>query len=42
MRQFVESLKRLYVKDRTTEDKITKLYEENKITKEEFDYLLEK
>ena len=40
MRQFVESLKRLYKNGRITQGKVTVLFKENKITEEEKKYIL--
>lgn len=41
MRQFVESIKRLYVNERLTEEKIIELYKNGKITENEKCYILE-
>lgn len=40
MSQFVESLKRLYVNHKIYRSRIVKLFEENKITEEEMNYIL--
>lgn len=40
MRQFVESLKRLYKNNKITKDKVVTLFKENKITEEEKNYIL--
>ena len=40
MKQFVESLKRLYVKGDIGTDKVQNLFELGKITTEERDYIL--
>lgn len=40
MRQFVESLKRLYKSNKTNDIVISRLFEESKITKDERDYIL--
>lgn len=40
MRQFVESLKRLYENHQIDIEKVTELYNNNKITKEEKEYIL--
>ena len=40
-RQFVESIKRLYVSGKVNVEKIVELYESGKITKEEKLYILE-
>lgn len=40
MRQFVESLKRLHKSNKTNDIVISRLFEENKITKDERDYIL--
>jgi hypothetical protein len=40
MRQFVESLKRLYRNGKITQNKVTILFKENKITEEEKKYIL--
>lgn len=40
MRQFVESMKRLYSNNRVLEDKIINLFQEGKITEDERDYIL--
>lgn len=39
MSQFVESLKRLYVRDKISIEKLEKLKVENKITEKEFEYI---
>lgn len=39
-RQFVESLRRLYVNSLVNEDKIIELYKNGKITEEEKNYIL--
>lgn len=41
MNQFVESLKRLYVSNMVTEEKIIELYKNGKITENEKKYILE-
>lgn len=41
MRQFVESVKRLYQSGKLNEEKILELFESGKITKEEKLYILE-
>lgn len=40
MRQFVESLRRLYKNNKVTKDKVVSLFKENKITEEEKNYIL--
>lgn len=40
MNQFVESMRRLYLSDRVSKDKIVELYEGGKISKEESNYIL--
>lgn len=40
MSQFVESLKRLYLRDKISQDKLEKLKIENKITEKEFEYIM--
>ena len=40
MKQFVESLKRLYEKDKVNKSKIEDLFKDEKITKEEKEYIL--
>lgn len=40
-RQFIESIKRLYVNGKLNEEKIVELYENGKITKEEKIYILD-
>lgn len=40
MNQFVESMRRLYLSDRVSKDKIVELFESGKITKEESNYIL--
>lgn len=40
MKEFVESLKRLYHDGRITKDKVVELFEAHKITSEERDYIL--
>lgn len=40
MRQFVESMKRLYECDKVDEIKVVELFENNKITEEEKYYIL--
>lgn len=40
-RQFIESIKRLYVNGKLNEEKIVELYENGKITKEEKMYILD-
>jgi hypothetical protein len=40
MRQFVESLKRLYRNGKIAQNKVTILFKENKITEEEKKYIL--
>lgn len=40
MKEFVESLKRLYHNGRITKDKVIALHNANKITSEERDYIL--
>lgn len=40
MRQFVESLRRLYLNSMISEEKIIILFNNKKITKEEMDYIL--
>lgn len=40
MRQFVESLKRLYADGKINEEKITELCKDNKITEFEKEYIL--
>lgn len=39
MRMFVESLKRLYLKEKVTSQKLTGLKTSGKITQEEYDYI---
>ena len=39
MRQFVETMKRLYANGKVDEKKIVELFESKKITKEEKDYI---
>ena len=41
MNQFVESMKRLYKDGKVEEKKIVELFESEKITKEERDYILD-
>lgn len=40
MRQFVESVKRLYILKKISEEKVIKLFLDEKITEEEKDYIL--
>ena len=40
MRQFVESLKRLYKDNKIKSEKILKMYTEKKLTKDEYEYIL--
>lgn len=40
MRQLVESLKRLYEQGKVTKDKLAQMVKENKITQEEFDFIV--
>lgn len=40
MRQFVESLKRLYVDGKVTKEKVIELFESGKITENEKNYIL--
>lgn len=40
MSQFVESLKRLYIRDKISKDKLEQLKIENKITEKEFIYIV--
>ena len=40
MRQFVETMKRLYVNGKVDEKKIVELFESGKIAKEEKEYIL--
>ena len=40
MRQFVESLKRLYSNSMISEEKINELFKTGKINKEEMEYIL--
>lgn len=40
MRQFVESLRRLYLNSMISEEKVIFLFNNKKITKEEMDYIL--
>lgn len=40
MRQFVESIKRLYVNEKLTEEKVIELFESGKITENEKNYVL--
>ena len=42
MNQFIESLKRLYIRNLINEQKIIELCENKKITKSEKDYILNK
>lgn len=42
MNQFVESMRRLYLSDMVSKDKIVELFESGKITKEESDYIFKK
>lgn len=42
MRILVESLKRLYINNKITEDKILEIYFNDKITHEEKEYILNK
>lgn len=39
MRQFVETMKRLYVNGKVNENKIVELFESEKITSEEKEYI---
>jgi len=39
MSRFVESLKRLYAKDRVSEEQLTKLVETEKLTEDEVKYI---
>lgn len=41
MRQFIESMKRLYIANMVTEEKIIELYNNGKITESEKCYILE-
>lgn len=41
MRQFVESLKRLYANEKLTEEKVIQLFKNGKITENEKNYILE-
>lgn len=41
MRQFVESIKRLYVSEKLTEGKVIELFKSGKITENEKSYILE-
>jgi hypothetical protein len=40
MRQLVESLKRLYEQGKVTKDKLAQMVKENKITQEEFNFII--
>ena len=40
MRQFVESIKRLYANGKLTEEKVVELFESGKITENEKNYIL--
>lgn len=42
MRQFVESLKRLYASEKLTEEKVIELFKSGKITENEKKYILDK
>ena len=42
MRQFVESIKRLYANGKLTEEKVVELFESGKITENEKNYILDK
>ena len=41
MREFVKSLKRLYNKNMICKEKVITIFNDNKITKEEMEYILE-
>ena len=41
MRQFVESIKRLYVSEKLTEEKVIELFKSGKIAENEKNYILE-
>jgi hypothetical protein len=41
MKQFIESIKRLYIANMVTEEKIIELYKSGKITENEKNYILE-
>jgi hypothetical protein len=40
MRQFIESLKRLYVNGKLNKEKVIEFYKDGKITEEEKNYIL--
>ena len=40
MRQLVESLKRLYERGKVTKGKLAQMVKENKITQEEFNFII--
>ena len=40
MRQFVESMRRLYIAEMVSEKKLVQLFEEGKITENELEYIL--
>lgn len=42
MKEFVESLKRLYVAKKIDIEKLNKLYSDKKVTKAEFEYITHK
>lgn len=42
MNAFVESVKRLYIQNLITQEKVSDFYKKGKITKQEYDYITEK